>query len=127
MSLVLSFSILDHQIQWPESIQQKQNLAELVHRREPNVVEVIGFTDGLSLPVQCTSDPISQVTNYNGHHRDTMVNNVFRFAPTGKVIFACINFPGSWHDAQASSSLITKLAHNIGEFKICVHQGFLQS
>ena len=114
-------------IQWPESVQQKQHLAELVHRREPNVVDVIGFTDGLSLPVQCASDPISQATNYNGYHHDTMVNNVFCFAPTGKIIFACINFPGSWHDAQVSASLITKVVHNIGEFKICVDQGFPRS
>ena len=53
-----------------------------------------------------------------------MINNVFCFAPTGKIIFACVNFPGSWHDAQVSASLITKVVANIGDFKICVDQGF---
>ena len=38
-----------------------------------------------------------------------MINNVFCFAPTGKIIFACINFPGSWHDSQVSLSLISKV------------------
>jgi hypothetical protein len=114
-------------IEWPNSIEEKQYLANLINRREPTVSDVIGFTDGLSLPVQCASDPISQATNYNGYHHDTMINNVFCFAPTGKIIFACVNFPGSWHDAQVSASLITKVVANIGDFKICVDQGFPRS
>jgi len=99
----------------------------LEHRREPSVLDVIGFSDGLSLPIQCASDPISQATNYYGYHHDTMINNVFCFAPTGKLIFACINFPGSWHDSQVSLSLISKVVRDIGDFKICVNQGFPRS
>jgi len=75
------------QILWPNSLEEKEYLADLVHRREPKVSDVIGFTDGVSLPIQCTSDPISQATNYNGYHHDTMCNNVFCFASTGKIIF----------------------------------------
>ena len=114
-------------IHWPSSIAEKEYLADLVCRREPKVDDVIGFTDGVSVPIQCASDPLSQATNYNGYHHDTMCNNVFCFAPTGKIIFACINFPGSWHDAQVSLSLIRKVVQNIGEFKICVDQGFPRS
>ena len=105
------------------SIEEKQYLANLINRREPTLSNIIGFTDGLSLPVQCASDPISQATNYNGYHHDTMIKNVFCFAPTGKIAFACINFPESWHDAQVSASLITKVVPKIGDFKICVDQG----
>jgi hypothetical protein len=111
----------------PNSLEEKEYLADLVNRREPKVADVIGFTDGVSLPIQCASDPISQATNYNGYHHDTMCNNVFCFAPTGKIIFACINFPGSWHDSQVSLSLIAKVVENIGAFKICVDQGFPRS
>jgi len=114
-------------IHWPNTLAEKEALADLVNRREPQVDDVIGFTDGVSLPVQCASDPISQATNYNGYHHDTMINNVFCFAPTGKIIFACINFPGSWHDSQVSLSLISKVVENIGDFKICVDQGFPRS
>ena len=114
-------------IHWPNTLAEKEALADLVNRREPQVDDVIGFTDGVSLPVQCASDPISQATNYNGYHHDTMINNVFCFAPTGKIIFACINFPGSWHDFQVSLSLISKVVENIGDFKICVDQGFPRS
>ena len=53
-----------------------------------------------------------------------MINNVFCFTPTGKIIFACINFPGSWHDSQVSLSLISKVVENIGDF---IHQGFPRS
>ena len=62
-----------------------------------------------------------------GYHHDIMINYEFCFAPTGKIIYACINFLGSWHDAQVSVSLITKVVANIGDFKICVDQGFLRS
>jgi len=51
----------------------------------------------------------------------------FCFAPTSKIIFACINFPGSWHDAQVSLLLIKKVVQKIGEFEICVDQGFPRS
>jgi len=96
-------------IHWPSSLREKEYLADLVKRREPRILDVIGFTDGVSLPIQCASDPISQATNYNGYHHDTMCNNVFCFAPTGKVIFACLNFPGSWYDLLVSLSLIAKV------------------
>ena len=114
--LSLSRRLKNHpkaRIQWPSTLREKEYLADLVHRREPNVLDVIGFTDGLSLPIQCASDPISQATNYNGYHHDTMINNVFCFSPTGKIIFACINFPGSWHDSQVSLSLISKVVRNL--------------
>jgi len=128
--LSLSRRLKNHpkaRIHWPSTLREKEYLADLVHRRAPNVVDVIGFTDGLSLPIQCASDPISQATNYNGYHHDTMINNVFCFSPTGKIIFAGISFPGSWHDSQVSLSLISKVVRNIGDFKICVDQGFPRS
>ena len=70
------------------------------------VRDVIGFTDGVSIPVQCASDKNRQTTDYNGHHHDTMCNNVFCFAPSVKIIYSCINFPGSFHDSQVSVGLI---------------------
>jgi len=72
----------------PNSLEEKEYLADLVHLREPKVSDVIGFTDGVSLSILCVSDPISQATNHNGYYHDTMRNNVFCFAPTGKIIFA---------------------------------------
>jgi hypothetical protein len=86
-------------VKWPNEAEMAL-LASLVHNREPTVSDVIGFTDGCSIPIQCSSDPIEQAKFYNGYQSDTMVNNVFCFAPTGKIIYACTNFPGSWHDSS---------------------------
>jgi len=61
---------------------------------------VIGFMDGVSLNCECTSEPVVQNSMYSGYHSDTMVNNLFAYAPDGRVIFCAINFPGSWHDGS---------------------------
>jgi hypothetical protein len=67
--------------------------------------------DGVSLPVKCASDPISQATNYTEYPHDTMCHNVFCFAPT----YAAINIPGSWHDSQVAQRLIAKAVRDIGD------------
>ena len=112
---------------FPKTYREKQNLAALVQNREPKVRDVIGFTDGVSIPVKCSSKLSLQATDYNGYHHDTMCNNVFCFAPTGKIIYACINYPGSFHDSQVSAGLIRCVLEYIGRYKICVDQGFPRS
>jgi hypothetical protein len=101
--------------------------ARMVSNREPSVDHIIGFVDGLSIPVQCSSDPKEQSAHYNGYSDDTTINNVFAFAPTGKIIYAWINFPGSWHDAQVCRTLIDKVIRCIGPYALCVDQGFRRS
>jgi DDE superfamily endonuclease len=86
-------------VRFPKTAREKRSLARLVQRRQPRVKDVIGFTDGMSIPVQCAPDMNLQAIDYNGYHHDTMCNNVFCFAPTGKIIYSCINFPGSFHDS----------------------------
>jgi len=44
-----------------------------------------------------------------------------------RLYIARINFPGSWHEAQVNQSLIRQVVHNIGDYKICVDQGFPRS
>ena len=114
-------------VRFPKTVQEQLKLAKLVRNREPTVSDVIGFTDGLSIPVQCASDSISQAINFNGYHHDTMVNNTFTFGPNGKIIHACINYPGSWHDSSVSQSLIEMVIKFIGNFKLCIDQGFPRS
>jgi hypothetical protein len=106
---------------------EKRLFADLVNAREPAVNNVIGFIDGLAIPVQCGSDEVSQAMDYNGYHHDTMCNNVFAFAPTGKVIAACLNSPGSWHDSHVCYPLTEHVAENIGDYCFCVDQGFSRS
>jgi len=73
------------------------------------------------------------------------VNNVFAFAPDGKIIFACINYPGmiiemiylilppvyllagSWHDTAVCHELINVCLTKLGDYCLCVDQGFPRS
>ena len=79
--------------------------AEITSSPEPLVNNIIDFVDGVSILVQCPEDEDIQNAYYNGYYHDTMINNVFAFAPTGKIIYASINCPGSWHDSNICSSL----------------------
>lgn len=47
-------------VKFPTADEEKERLAAMVHTRKPTVTDVIGFTDGLSFPVQCSSDIIEQ-------------------------------------------------------------------
>jgi len=47
---------------------------------------MFGFTDGLSLPVPCLSDPISQATKFNGCHHDTMVKRFLNVMALSKLL-----------------------------------------
>ena len=113
-------------IRFPDQ-QQMAIYAQMVNNREPAINNVIGFVDGLSIPVQCSDDILQQNAAYNGYHHDTMCNNVMAFAPTGKIIFACLNYPGSWHDSQVCAPLIDIVVREIGQYAFCVDQGFPRS
>jgi hypothetical protein len=88
------------------------------------VSNVIGFVDGMSLPVKCSEDMFLQNAAYNGYHHDTMCNNVFAFSSTGIIIYACINFPGSFHDSVVANDLIDITVRKIGGYAFCVDSGF---
>ena len=74
---------------------------------------VIGFVDGLSLPIQCSDDAYTQNAAYNGYSHDTCCNNVFAFSPEGKVIYCAYNYPGLWHDATVAQGLINVVTDHI--------------
>jgi hypothetical protein len=113
----------DAQIKWP-NVDEMKYFAWFISIREPTVRDVMGFLDGLAILTECADDPIEQSKYYNGHCKDTTINNVLLFGPDGKVKFACINFPGSMHDSAVSMELIAYLIGKIGIYKVCVDQGF---
>jgi len=113
-------------IQFP-NIQEIQQLCELVRAREPTIDDVYGFLDGLALPVQCSPDLSIQNAFYNGYYGDTMVNNIILFAPTGKIVYAVFNCPGSWHDSTVAEPLKQLIVNMDMPYKICVDQGFPRS
>ena len=58
---------------------------------------------------------------------DTMVNNVLVFGPDGKVFFCAINYSGSWSDGSLTIHFFLHIKERIGDYKICVDQGFPRS
>lgn len=113
-------------IRWPSS-SKMQHFARLVSRREPRVRRVIGFMDGLSLDTECNSDPTVQNSFYNSYNSDTCVNNVLIYGPDGKVFQCGLNFPGSWHDSNITYHFFSYIKRKIGDYRICVDQGFPRS
>ena len=87
--------------------------------------DVIGFMDGVSLPVECTDKQLEQNAMYCGYSCDTsMVNNVLAFGTDGKVFLCALNFPGSWTDGKLAAHFIQSIKRRIGRYKIVVDQSF---
>jgi hypothetical protein len=110
-------------IQFPDDFKMRE-YAEMVRNREPSVHDVIGFLDGVALPVQCSDDAQAQSEYYNGYHQDTMINNIFLFSPEGKVLYSVFNAPGSRHDSHVAQPLVAIIIDNTSFYKICVDQDF---
>ena len=106
---------------------QMREFAEMIQIREPMVNNVIGFVDGLSLPVQCSDDILLQNAAYNGYSHDTCCTNVFAFSPYGKIMYSAYNYPGSWHDSTVAQDLVNIVISRIGIYALCVDQGFPRS
>jgi hypothetical protein len=113
-------------VEFPNQAKMRE-LATLVQARAPIVPDVIGFIDGVSIPAKCTDEHIKQNAFYCGYDCDTMVNNMFAYGPDGNVFFAAISFPGSWADGALTARFLHALKKKIGEYKICIDQGFPQS
>ena len=113
-------------VQFPNE-EKMQQFADMIKLREPEVGNVIGFMDGLSLTTECTSERLTQNAYYSGYHCDTMVNNVLAFGADGKVFFCALNYPGSWNDGSVTAQFFPHIKNRIGGYKICVDQGFPRS
>ena len=74
----------DARVKFP-SLDECQHYADTIRQREPLVTDVIGFVDGVKVPVQCGSSEEEQAIDYNGYGGDTYCNNVFLFGPDGKI------------------------------------------
>ena len=57
----------------------------------------------------------------------TRCSNVFAFYSTGKIFYAVINNPGSWHDTQVAFPLVMMVLAFIGIYALCVDSGFKRS
>ena len=71
-------------IQFPY-VDKMASFARQIQIHEPELDDVIGFTGGLLLTSEGTSEMLEQNSMYNGYHSDTMVNNLIAYGPDGKV------------------------------------------
>jgi hypothetical protein len=113
-------------VQFPNNAKIQQ-FALMIESRKPSVRNVIGFMDGVLLMSECTDERLTQNALYCCYSCYTMVNNVFVHGPDGKVFFCAINYPGSWADGSLTARFLHHIKKRIGEYKICVDQGFPQS
>jgi hypothetical protein len=82
-------------VKFPDKVEMSE-FAAMIEAPEPLVDNVVGFMDGMPLPVECTDKQMGQNTMYCGYSCDTMVNNVLAFGPDGKVFLCALNLLGSW-------------------------------
>jgi hypothetical protein len=109
------------------SLEKMELFVLMVNNGEPSINDVIGFMDGVSLKMECTSKHVSQNAFYSRYEWNTIVNNIFAYRPNGKVFIAAINFPGTWTDVSLSAWFLHSICWRIGHYKICVDQGFPRS
>jgi hypothetical protein len=53
--------------------------------------------NGLNLPIAVSSDVVLQNAYYNGWTCEHYCSSVFGCAPDGRMVYASLNAPGSWH------------------------------
>jgi hypothetical protein len=122
-------ALRDHpfaKVKFPDR-EKMREYAAMVKVREPIGNDIIGFMDGVSFFTKCMDECVEQNLMYCRYDCDIMVNNVFAYGPNGKVYFAAINFPGCWADGSLMVHFLHKMKRKIGNYKICVDQGFPQS
>jgi hypothetical protein len=110
-------------VKFPDNVKMRE-YADMIQARELPADYVIGFMDGVSFLMECTSERVQQNVFYHGYNCNTMVNNVFAYGPDGKFFFAAANFPGSWADGSLTAWFLHQMKRRVGCFKICVDQGF---
>ncbi len=110
-------------IKFPDE-QKMQWFVKMISLREPMILNVIKFVDSLRLATEMTDKRIQQNAYYCGYDCDTMVNNLLVFGPDGRVFFCAINYPESWSDGTLTTCFFSHIKEKIGDYKICVDQGF---
>jgi hypothetical protein len=110
-------------IRFPDE-QKMWQYAGMISLHKMMISNIIGFMDGLGLAMEMTSKKLQQNAYYYFYDCDTMINNVLVFGPDGKVFCCAINYPGSWGDGTLTVCFFLHIKEKIGDYIICVDQGF---
>ncbi|KAJ8503054.1 hypothetical protein ONZ45_g11200 [Pleurotus djamor] len=97
------------QICFPKTLEEFQELSDLICERHPLLTGAFASIDGLSLLTQVSDDPELENATYNGWKSDHRISNILVFSPKGLIITAILNCPGSWHDSHVATPIYEKL------------------
>jgi DDE superfamily endonuclease len=105
-------SMREARIEWP-SLDDQVRMALAVEAKEPIVKGRWGFIDGKNYRVQEPSNCDIQNGMYNGWLHSVFVTGTVCFSADGLIIWAKLNFFGSWNDSEMSREFREKLADDI--------------
>ncbi len=100
----------DGRIMWP-TLDEMKHFSDLAKNRDdsPDVAGVIGFLDGLKLPVKEPTDKVTQSSFYSGYKKRCEVTNVIFFTFDGCIAHASINYPGAISDSEMAQGIYRRL------------------
>jgi hypothetical protein len=113
--IILLHQLRNHypsRIKWPTN-EELHEFSELAKLRDdaPDVAGVIGFLDGLKLPVKEPIHNLLQNMYFSGYTRRCEVTNVILFTLDGCIAYANINNPGAVSDSEMAQGVYRRLAN----------------
>lgn len=109
-SLILALhSLPEAIIEWP-SHELQIYLARKVQMKEPLVMGRWGFADGKNYDVETSGNSDLQNGMYNGWLHRALITGVTLFGANGCIMWAKLNYFGSWNDGETSAGIRLKLS-----------------
>lgn len=102
-------SMPEARVEWP-SLNDQIRMGLAVEAKEPLIKGRWGFIDGKNYAVQEPSDCYVQNGMFNGWLHAVFVTGTVCFSADGLVVWAKLNFFGSWNDSDISREFREKLA-----------------
>jgi hypothetical protein len=101
------------EVAWPEA-EDFEEYADLVNSEENMGAPPLGcrgalFTDCLRLTMENMADAERQNQYYNRWTKVEGINNLFTFAPDGRIVHAVLNVPGKTHDMAIAQCTLVPL------------------
>ena len=104
--LVQNKNIADFEIRWPSPAEMKSSCQLLESNRQNGFLlkGVFAVVDGARMPWATYADPKLQNAYWEGFTQGHEVTNLLVWNFYGEIIFAAVNFLGSWHDSRLAAA-----------------------
>ena len=81
----------------------------MIRSKEPSLIDVFSFVDGLNLLMHNNWDADLQNSYYDGWKSQWFSSQILAWDPDGCVIYVFLNAPGRWHDSRIPQNLYFQL------------------